>query len=594
MQSNGMEIEAALNIAVSGAQRAGKASFAKSLIDYHQQRGSRKVTGTTNIYAYGVMLNNSTWFEAEEILQEMRAKGIHPTPVIKNIVMSVYTKARMMKKAELIFDDMKRNGEADVISFTQMVKAFIRNDEVERAQTVWDEMWEHGVEPNVVAYTTLISELEKRGEHTKALRVYDVMKEAKVRPNAITYATLIQACGKAVIPDLADRLYAEMREAREAPNIVVFQNLLWAMSKSGRWARCKYYFEEIKLAKLVPDPIAWNTYIYACAKFGSLGETKEIFAEMRRRLGTVTDAACVAILIAHARAGLVDEALNLMATFSDRNYLKPSTKTLNTVINACVKGSDEHKFDKALKLFRFMKDSGLPGIEPDAVTYNTLMQAFNRIQSPQMAIDLFSKMSKNNVLPDIETALTLMLCLGNLGRVDDALRVLKTLRVLGREAGRDGTVSSAYAAMIDIYYKARDYDEIVSLYEEMVQDGGAKVSLSMYEKVLYAAARLGRTALVASAMSGVEEDTVDPGAAAYEAVIRGYVAGGSSPGLALEIYDAMLAQGVRPSGRATEIEVLLRAAGRADEIEGLRACADAELGSRGNHSTTAIREIRAE
>ena len=478
MQANGMEVEAALNIAVSGAQRVGKHDIVADLQTVLEKRNT-----STNVYAYGVMLNNAEWWEAEEILKEMRAKGVQPTQVIKNIVMGVYVKARQLNKAEMLFDDLKANGEADIISFVQMVKGLIRAGDAEKAQQIWDEMADYNVVPNVVAFTTLIHELEKRGDHTKSLRVHDAMKAASVQPNTITYAALIKACGKAGLPDRAQSLFEEMLENEVAPNVIVYQNMLWTMMKAGRWEECKMTFKQMRNSNIKPDAIVWNTYIFACSKFGNLEETKKNFLEMRRRLGVTTDASCIALLLAHGRAGLIDEALSLFTTFTERKFLRATTKTLNTVLNACLKREDEDRFDKSLKLYWYMKDSTLSTIRPDAITYNMLMQAFNRGGRPQLALDLFGTMTAANITPDIETACTMMSSLGSLGRVDDAAHVMRTMH--GQSTG---VSSSAYSVMMNIYEQHGFYCEVIDLYKEM-QKVNITPTMRSYKKVLYAAAR---------------------------------------------------------------------------------------------------------
>lgn len=490
MKMKEMDLDAAINIVTSGAQRAGQYKFAEDIRSIVQTTNVVHKKTSSNIYNYGVMLNAANCDEAEEILQEMKEKNITPTLVIKNILLGVYLRGKQYKKVEIVFEDMKASNEVDTISFVQMVTSLIRGGDIMAAQKVWDSMRDYNIKPNIVAYTTLIHELTNAGEEWKALHVHKEMKTHNVRPNVITYAALIKACGRSKGHKRALEFFDEMKQAGISPNVVVYQNLLWTMAQSGEPEECSRIFEHMRKSTIRPDIIAWNTYVHCTAKYGSLDDTKRLFVEMWDSLHMVSDAACISVLLAHGRAGLVDEALELLSSFKRRRMVRPSTKTLNTILNACLWGKHEQKMDKALKLFRYMKDSASLEIQANSVTYNMLMMAFNREGCPQRALDLFSEMESSNVQPDGETALTLMSCYGNLDRPDDAVKVMKIVKGKGIQLSKQ-----AYNVMMRYYKKHNGYQEMINLFYEM-KSGGINPGKGGYSRALFAAAAMKRKDLV--------------------------------------------------------------------------------------------------
>ena len=57
-------------------------------------------------------------------------------------------------------------------------------------------MKQQSVVPNVITYSTLISACEKGNELERALEIFATMRQEGVVPNVVTYSALISACAK--------------------------------------------------------------------------------------------------------------------------------------------------------------------------------------------------------------------------------------------------------------------------------------------------------------------------------------------------------------------------------------------------------------
>jgi len=99
--------------------------------------------------------------ESEEILGEMRAIGMAPTPVTVSILVKMYGKARMLDKA------------------------------IELSKTV--EL-EYGIKPNLHVYTCLIQACVRNKQIRKSWEMFGSMLCSNICPDAITYGTVIQGC----------------------------------------------------------------------------------------------------------------------------------------------------------------------------------------------------------------------------------------------------------------------------------------------------------------------------------------------------------------------------------------------------------------
>ena len=109
------------------------------------------------------------------------------------------------------------------------------------------------------------------------------------------------------------------------------------------------------------------------------------------------------------------------------------------MINACARGG--HHLEGLLGLFAEMRHEG---VQPDLVTYNTLLRACARRGLGDEAEMLFTTMNEGSVLPDVSTYSCLVETFGKLlEKVSELMR--------GMETGENLPEISSYNVLLEAY-----------------------------------------------------------------------------------------------------------------------------------------------
>ncbi|XP_009602451.1 pentatricopeptide repeat-containing protein At3g13150-like [Nicotiana tomentosiformis] len=104
----------------------------------------------------------------------------------------------------------------------------------------------------------------------------------------------------------------------------------------------------------------------------------------------------------YGKAGMFEHAQKLFDEMPDLDCER-TVMSFNALLGACV---NSKKYDKIREIFR--EFPGKLAIEPDVVSYNTVIKAFSEMGSPHSAVLLIEEMEKNGIDPDVITFNTLL------------------------------------------------------------------------------------------------------------------------------------------------------------------------------------------
>ncbi|CAN1810911.1 Pentatricopeptide repeat-containing protein At3g13160, mitochondrial [Linum perenne] len=125
------------------------------------------------------------------------------------------------------------------------------------------------------------------------------------------------------------------------------------------------------------------------------------------------------LITLYGKAGMLHKAHQVFDEIPSRNC-KRTALSFNALLSACVNSRNVDKFDELFK--------DLPmkiGIQPDVVSYNTLMKAYFEMgsNSIELAVCLLKEMESKGLVPNVITYNTLLNGLYANGRFDDGERI---------------------------------------------------------------------------------------------------------------------------------------------------------------------------
>lgn len=331
----------------------------------------------------------------------------------------------------------------DITSYNILLKACCSAKRFDLAQDMYMEIKrmasKGALKMDVITYTTMIKAFTEAKLWQMAFNVKDDMLLAAVSPNVVTWSALIGACANAGLLDRAIQMFNEMLMAGCEPNTRCCNSLLYACVKSCQYDRAfRFYY-------------AWKETGFKILHIGEEKDRGSAYDSLNGKCQTEHDSSQSLTTI----YGLQHSRVNKVVPF------KPTVATFNILMKAC--GTDYHRakavmaeikaaglspnhiswcvlidiygtsqnMKGAMKAFRGMRDIG---IKLDVVAYTTAIKACVENKNLKMAFRLFEEMKRDRVQPNWVTYNTLLRArrrYGSLHEVQQCLAIYQDMQKAG-------------------------------------------------------------------------------------------------------------------------------------------------------------------
>lgn len=214
-----------------------------------------------------------------------------------------------------------------------------------------------------------------------------------------------------------------------APDSRIFTTLMKGYMKQGRVTDTVRMLEAMRRqddSRGQPDHITYTTVISALVKAGSMDPARQVLAEMTR-IGVPANRITYNILLkGYCQQLQIDKAKELLKEMADDVNIEPDVVSYNTLIDGCILVDDSAG---ALAFFNEMRTKG---IMPTKISYTTLMKAFALSGQPKLANKVFDEMLKDpRVKADLVAWNMLLEGYCRLGLVDEAKTVIQRMKENG-------------------------------------------------------------------------------------------------------------------------------------------------------------------
>jgi len=396
---------------------------------------------TTLIKVYGIRneLDN-----AVAVLQDIRRAGIKPTMRTYNALISAFVKCRQLEKAtelfqEMIYDglepdttswniilnwsatnyrgrkrlsktfewyeNMKASGlQADVVTFTTLIKACVLCDEFQTAHELLDEMIQNGLKPDTETFNTMIDAYARRLQYREALDLFYDMKTYDAYPDYFTYARMIQVCAKSNQKESAELIMKSMCESKYKPTQAVYVSLLSMYADAGDITSVLLMLRNMQSKGVLADNRTMATVMNACVRIGNYELALSVYSKIKAS-GIQPDVVTYTLLMrAYGEKGELEKAmfvLNKMRT-SSLEEQKPSVVTYNTAIELALRFD---KYEVALDVIRMLLDAENVGIRLDRNSMRSIASVStyrngNTKGSAKFLLDAIELVRQRNRYPD--------------------------------------------------------------------------------------------------------------------------------------------------------------------------------------------------
>eukprot|EP00930_Biecheleria_cincta_P087392 TRINITY_DN7662_c0_g1_i2.p1 TRINITY_DN7662_c0_g1~~TRINITY_DN7662_c0_g1_i2.p1 ORF type:complete len:429 (-),score=68.86 TRINITY_DN7662_c0_g1_i2:189-1475(-) len=208
----------AYNLMIAMLSRSKRVTDCENLLQELKARGMEPtaVTYTSMMTAYGTAGNSEAVLR---LFSEMEAKGLAITEVEYGSAMAACGRSADYANASELLAKMDANRvEPHIGHFTSLIMACVQKRDGSTARSVWNDMKQRGLKPDVVAYTCLASCFEgsEAWQNVQELRVE--MEAAGIKPHVFFYNEMLRAATEGADEEAFQRVLREMDERSVARN----------------------------------------------------------------------------------------------------------------------------------------------------------------------------------------------------------------------------------------------------------------------------------------------------------------------------------------------------------------------------------------
>lgn len=473
--------------------KCGMTNSAMSLFDDMMNKDSV----SWNVIIHGFLSHGD--FEAGlSLFNQAKVSNFEPNVSTLVLVTQACWKLDAIEEGWNVHGLVVKNGFSnDVAVQNSMLCMYARCRELESARRLFDEMSER----DVISWSSLISGYAQSGEAAGALQLFQEMSnEGTVDIDGLAVVSFLQACGGAGDINLGRSIHGHLiRRGFEADLFV--GNALVDM-----YSKCHDVDSATVAFNLLPwkNMVSWNSILAGLVHNEKYMEACSLFDLMRTEVEN-DEVTLVTLLQLCKKLGRAFWCKCIHAMVIRRQFVS-NELLLNSLLDAYSKCD---LMELALKLFGRMK-------KQNVISWSTIMAGFARCGKPDEAVAFFSEMQLAGEKPNSVTILSLF----------ESCAVLAELRLSKCAHGvaiRSGLVDDLVVdtTLLDMYAKCGDLNASKKVFQRMPER-----NVSSWNAMIGALGMNGRASEALSSLHEMESDDVKPNGVTMLAVLSACSHGG--------------------------------------------------------------------
>ncbi|GMY26094.1 pentatricopeptide repeat-containing protein At1g59720, chloroplastic/mitochondrial isoform X1 [Fagus crenata] len=268
-------------------------------------------------------------FEGKQVHAHVLKLGYDSDVYINNSLIHLYGTCGCLDIAQKVFDIMP---ERSVVSWNVMIDAYVRLGEFDTALKLFREM-QNMFEPDGYTMQSVISACAGLGAlslgmwtHACALRKCG----GDAFDDVLVNNCLVDMYCKCGSWEIAQQVFERMAKR----DVNSWNSMILGLAMHGKAEAALEYFVRMRTERFVPDSITFVGVLSACNHRGMVSEGRKYFDMMITEYKIepkLEHYGCLVDLL--ARAGLIDEALNLVSDMP----IKPDVVIWRSILDACCK-----------------------------------------------------------------------------------------------------------------------------------------------------------------------------------------------------------------------------------------------------------------
>lgn len=394
-----------------------------------------------------------------------------------------------------LFNRLKEEKKADVVTFNIMLRSLLSAGKREEAQALLKEMNEHGLSANKVTIAELLSDRVRADDADGIWRIVDWMKNTDFGITNAACSILLKRITSETAADEVDRSFALIDQLSEPVDEALCSQVIEAAIRTSRPAVANKFMEMLgSLRNKKSGGSSAATFGSMIKLHGQNRDLQQVWStwNLMREKGVSPSSVTLGCMVeALVNCGAVDDAASLV----HQTAADGLSFILNTVIySSIIKGFAQAKQpEKCFDVLDEMEEQGIPG---NTITYNTLLDACAKCGTMSRVPAVFENMRQRQVEPDRITYSTLIKGYCVAGELDCAFKLFDELKADGK-LDLDEIV---YNSLLDGCGRKQKPQKAMEYLQDMISAGipPSNYTLSIMVKLLGRARRLNDALKLAS------------------------------------------------------------------------------------------------
>lgn len=201
--------------------------------------------------------------ELSRLYDGMLQRGFAPNTITFNIMLDVYGKSGLFKKAKKVFYTAKRRGLIDVISYNTIISAYGQGKRLKDMKSTVQKMEFSGFSVSLEAYNSMLDAYGKEGQMECFKSVLQRMKESNCASDNYTYNIMINIYGERGWIEEVTAVLEELRVCGLGPDLCSYNTLIKAYGIAGMVEEAVELMKEMRGKDIRPDKITYVNLINA-------------------------------------------------------------------------------------------------------------------------------------------------------------------------------------------------------------------------------------------------------------------------------------------------------------------------------------------
>ncbi|KAJ1685564.1 hypothetical protein LUZ63_016954 [Rhynchospora breviuscula] len=335
--------------------------------------------------------------------------------------------------------------------------------------------------------------------------------------SADAYDLIIDSLGRARQFDAVWRVLIEMGQDGVGPTNKTFAVVIRRHVAAGFTREAIRAFDDMEaFIGREPDKEEFCMLLDTLCKYKFPKIAMELFN--KRKYKYEPDEKMYTVLIyGWCRTSQLDRATKLLDEMIDRG-IEPNIVTYNTLLNGICRHVSLHpetRFDRTIKSAEeLLMEMRRRGIQPDVTSYSIVLHVYSRAHKPELTLCKFRAMKEQGISPSIATYTSVVKCLTSCGRLEDAYELLDEMSNNGIQPA-----PATYNCFFKEYFGRKDVNTALNLYQKM--KGTGSFDIHTYHILLRMFIKLERFGPVQEIWKDMCEAGIGPDLDSYTLLVHG-------------------------------------------------------------------------